>query len=149
MARSGVNLGYHTQVAQEDAMPHPMIVQDVRFVQYVQAFSAVFSLPQWKYFVTVLLGLLHCDERRTLSALLRHIAVRVTIFGLCHFLRSAPWSVDALTAVRQAYFYAKRIGRDCWTGSLSRSRLAQPAMSCVRLCSRLCDCKICKTTDNG
>ena len=88
-------------------MPHPMIVQDARLVQYVQAFSTVFSLPQWKYFVTVLLGLLHCDERRTLSALLRHIAVRVTIFGLCHFLRSAPWSVDALTAVRRARFYAQ------------------------------------------
>jgi len=84
-----------------------MIVQDARLVQYVQAFSAVFSLPQWKYFVTVLLGLLHCDERRTLSALLRHIAARVTIFGLCYFLRSAPWPVDALTAVRQAYFYSQ------------------------------------------
>jgi len=84
-----------------------MIVQDVRFVQYAQIFSAVFSLPQWKYFVTVLLGLLHCDERRTLSALLRHIAARVTIFGLCYFLRSASWSVEALTAVRQAHFYAQ------------------------------------------
>jgi len=88
-------------------MLHPMIVQDARLVQYAQAFSAVFSLPQWKYLVTVLLGLLHCDERRTLSVLLRHIAVRVTIFGLCHFLRSAPWSVEALTAVRRARFYAQ------------------------------------------
>ena len=88
-------------------MPHPMIVQDARLVQYMQAFSAVFTLPQWKYFVTVLLGVLHCDERRTLSALLRHVAVKVTIFGLCYFLRKAPWSVDALTAVRQAYFYAQ------------------------------------------
>ena len=61
---------------------------------------SVFSLPQWKYFVTVLLGLLHCDERRTLSALLRHVAVGVTVFGLCYFLRVAPWSLDQLTAVR-------------------------------------------------
>jgi hypothetical protein len=88
-------------------MPHLMIVQDARLVQYMQAFSAVFTLPQWKYFVTVLLGLVHCDERRTLSALLRHVAVKVTIFGLCYFLRKAPWSVDALTTVRQAYFYAQ------------------------------------------
>ena len=88
-------------------MPHLMIVQDARLVQYMQAFSAVFTLPQWKYFVTVLLGVLHCDERRTLSALLRHVAVKVTIFGLCYFLRKAPWSVDALTAVRQDYFYAQ------------------------------------------
>jgi hypothetical protein len=55
--------------------------------------------------LTVLLGRVHCDERHTLSALLRHVAVNVTIFGLCFFLRTAPWSVDDLTAVRQAHFY--------------------------------------------
>jgi len=86
-------------------MPQPVYIQDPRLTQYMLLFSGVFSLPQWKYFVTVLLGLLHCDERRTLSALLRHLAVGVTIFGLCHFLRIAPWSVDKLTAVRQAHFY--------------------------------------------
>jgi hypothetical protein len=86
-------------------MPQPVHIQDARLAQYLQLFSPVFSLPQWKYFVTVLLGLLHCDERRTLSALLRHVAVSMTIFGLCSFLRVAPWSVDELTTVRQAYFY--------------------------------------------
>ena len=88
-------------------MPQPIHIQDARLAQYLRVFSGVFSLPQWKYFVTVLLGLLHCDERRTLSALLRHVAVSVTIFGLCYFLRAAPWSVDELTAVRQAYFYTQ------------------------------------------
>jgi len=88
-------------------MPQPINIRDARLAQYMQLFSSVFSLPQWKYFVTVLLGLLHCDERRTLSALLRHMAVKVTIFGLCHFLRKAPWSVDELTAVRQTHFYAQ------------------------------------------
>jgi hypothetical protein len=57
----------------------------------------VFSLPQWKYFVIVLLGLVHWDERRTLSAVLRHVAVDVTIFGVCDFLQWDPWSVDART----------------------------------------------------
>jgi hypothetical protein len=71
-------------------MPQPVHIRDVRLTQYLRRFSHVFSLPQWKYFVTVLLGLLHCDERRSLSALLRHVAVGVTIFGLCHFLRAAP-----------------------------------------------------------
>ncbi len=70
------------------------------------------ACPQWKYFVAVLLGLLHCDERRTLSALLRHVAAGVTIFGLCHFLRVAPWSVDELTAVRNPFFYPIQ-----WDGS--------------------------------
>ena len=86
-------------------MPQPINIQDARLAQYLKLFSSVFSLPQWKYFVTVLLGLLHCDERRTLSALLRHVAVGVTVFGLCYFLRVAPWSLDQLTAVRQAHFY--------------------------------------------
>ncbi|MCX7855739.1 MAG: hypothetical protein N2556_07165, partial [Anaerolineae bacterium] len=86
-------------------MPQPVHIRDGRLTQYLRRFSGVFTLPQWKYFVTVLMGLLHCDERRSLSALLRHVVARVTIFGLCHFLRAAPWSVDQLTAVRQAYFY--------------------------------------------
>ena len=86
-------------------MPQPIQLLDKRLARYIRLFSKVFSVPQWKYFVTVLLGLLHCDERRTLSALLRHIAARVTIFGLAHFFREAPWSVAALTTVRRTYFY--------------------------------------------
>jgi hypothetical protein len=88
-------------------MPQPINLQDVRFAQYLQLFSGVFSLPQWKYFVIVLLGLLHCDERHTLSALLRQVAVKMTIFGLCYFLRTANWSVDELTRVRQSHFYVQ------------------------------------------
>jgi hypothetical protein len=86
-------------------MPQPIRLCDARLAQYLRLFSRKFSLPQWKYFVTVLLGLVHCDERHTLSALLRHVAADVTTFGLCFFLRTAPWSIDDLTAVRQAHFY--------------------------------------------
>jgi hypothetical protein len=86
-------------------MPQLVHIRDSQLTQYLRLFCSVFSLPQWKHFVTVLLGLVHCDERRSLSALLRHIAVGVTIFGACHFLRAAPWSVDDLTAVRQTLFY--------------------------------------------
>jgi hypothetical protein len=86
-------------------MAQPIHLCDARLAQYLRLFSDKFSLPQWKYFVTVLLGLVQCDERRTLSALLRHVAVNVTICGLSFFLRTAPWSVDDLTTVRQAYFY--------------------------------------------
>jgi hypothetical protein len=97
-------LGY-IQAVPEDTMPQPIHLCDARLAQYLRLFSGKFSLPQWKYFVTVLPGLVHCDERHTLSALLRHVAVNVTIFGPCFFLRTAPWSVDDLTAVRQAHFY--------------------------------------------
>ena len=39
-------------------MPQPIHIQDARLAQYMQLFSGVFTLLQWKYFVTVLLGLL-------------------------------------------------------------------------------------------
>jgi hypothetical protein len=48
-------------------MPQAIHLCDVRLAQYLRLFSGKFSLPQWKYFVTVLLGLVHCDERHTLS----------------------------------------------------------------------------------
>lgn len=98
------NIGQISIVA-EETIPQPIHIRNVRLTQYLRLFSSVFNLPQWKYFVTVLLGLLHCDERRSLSALLRHVVAGVTIFGVCRFLRVAPWSVDQLTTVRQAYFY--------------------------------------------
>ena len=49
-------------------MAQPVRLQDARLTQYLQLFSGVFTLPQWKYFVTVLLGLVQCDERHTLPA---------------------------------------------------------------------------------
>ncbi len=108
-------------------------------------FSDVFSLPQWKYFVTVLLGLVHCDERRTPSALLRHMAVGVTIFGLCYFLRVAPWSVDELTAVRQAHFYeqvaplvAEAHAEQRARRSRRRGRPVWPPSSCHRAPTLTC-----------
>jgi hypothetical protein len=94
-----------TKIEEESMIAQPVQLQDKRLKAYLRLFSTVFSLPQWKYFVTILLGLLHCDERRTLSALLRSLAVKMTIFGLCYFLRKASGSVDELAVVRQRQFY--------------------------------------------
>ena len=88
-------------------MPQPIIAQDATLRQFGQSFAPAFSLPQWKYFVTVLLGLLHCDAAHTLCGLLRQVAVAVTVSGLSRFLAQAPWSVEALTALRQARFEAQ------------------------------------------
>jgi len=85
----------------------PFIAQDTSLRQFAQSLCAVFSLPQWQYFVTVLLGLLQCDERHTLTGLLRQVAVQVTVSGLSRFLKSAPWSLGDLTAARQARFEAR------------------------------------------
>jgi hypothetical protein len=88
-------------------MAQPFIAQEPSLRHFAQSLCAVFSLPQWQYFVTVLLGLLHCDERRTLTGLLRQVAVRVSLSGLSRFLKRAPWSVEDLTAARQARFQAR------------------------------------------
>lgn len=87
-------------------MAHNVVLQVVSLRQYMRAVGAVFSLPQWKYFVTVLLGLLNCDETRTLSGILRQVAVKRTLSGLSRFLKCAPWSIQALTAGRQRHFNA-------------------------------------------
>jgi hypothetical protein len=85
-------------------MAQPVIVQESSLRQFSAALVSVFSLPQWKYFVTVLLGLLHCDGSRTLSGVLRQVACAVTLSGLSRFLSEAPWSAQALTLARQRRF---------------------------------------------
>ena len=81
-------------------MAQPVIVQDATLRQFARSLAGVFSLPQWKYFVIVLLGLLHGDAAHALSGILRQVAIRATVSGLSRFLKSAPWSVAALTAAR-------------------------------------------------
>ncbi len=88
-------------------MAQPVIVQDATLCQFARSLAGVFSLPQWKYFVIVLLGLLHGDAAHTLSGILRQVAIRATVSGLSRFLKSAPWSVAALTAGREARFKAQ------------------------------------------
>jgi len=85
-------------------MAQPVIVQEPSLRQFSAGLVSVFSLPQWKYFVTVLVGLLHCDGSRTLSGILRQVACAVTLSGLSRFLSEAPWSVPALTLARQQRF---------------------------------------------
>ena len=95
-------------------MPQPIHIQDTRLARYMRLFRHVFSLPQWKYFVTVLLGLLHCDERRTLSALLRHIVVKVTIEEVTTFEPPPDTHTHLLI---DSWYMAKRIWRAArWRG---------------------------------
>jgi len=77
-------------------MAQLIILQDATFRNYVEAFRSKFSAPQWKYFVTILMGLLHQDGAKTLSGLLREVAVVVTMSGLSRFLISSAWSVTSL-----------------------------------------------------
>ena len=88
-------------------MAQPIIIQEVTLRNYLQAFRAVFSVPQWKYFVTVLMGLIRCQDSRTLSGMLREVAIVVTVSGLSRFLISPAWSVEEVTKARYAFFWAE------------------------------------------
>jgi len=88
-------------------MAHPIIIQDSSLRNYLKAFQPVFGIPQWKYFVTVLMGLIHCQASRTLSGLLREVSVVATASGLSRFLISPAWNGDELAKARYAFFCAE------------------------------------------
>lgn len=52
-------------------MPKPIVCLSEQLRQYLELFRSCFSKPQWKYFVIVLLGLIECEERKTMTGLLR------------------------------------------------------------------------------
>jgi len=88
-------------------MAQPIIIQDAALCNYLQAFRDTFSTPQLKYFVTVLMGLIHCQASRTLSGLLRVVAGGMTVGGLSRFLISPAWSIGSVDRARYAFFCAE------------------------------------------
>ena len=70
----------------------PIICMDGRLRPFAAGFRSCFSKPQYRYFEIVLLALLLCQEAKTLTGLLRQVAVQVTLSGLSRFLATAPWS---------------------------------------------------------
>ena len=74
----------------------PGICMDGRLRDFAATFRACFSKPQDRYFEIVLVALLLCQEAKTLAALLRPVAVQVTLSGLSRFLAKAPWSTAEL-----------------------------------------------------
>ena len=87
------------------AMPIPMICRDERLGQFAAAFRGCFSKPQARYCEIVLLALLLCQERHTLSGVRRQIAERLSVAGLSRFLSTAPWSAMAVTATWMTRFH--------------------------------------------
>ncbi len=77
-------------------MPLPIICASDALCQYLALFRAVFSKPQWQYFVTVLRALLQSEDRRTLSGLLRRVVATVSLAGLSRFFARAPWDETCL-----------------------------------------------------
>ncbi|MGB9640874.1 MAG: hypothetical protein ACPL4H_08155 [Anaerolineales bacterium] len=85
-------------------MPIPIVCLSEQLSQYTNAFHSCFSNRQWKHFVTVLLGLIECEERKTLFGLLRKIGERINLSGLSRFLSKWSWFTNKVTKTWQSHF---------------------------------------------
>lgn len=85
-------------------MPMPIVCLDARLRQFVLTFRGCFSLPQMQYFVIVLLGLMLCQEHRTVTGLQRQVSEARSLSGLSRFFNEAPWSADSVAQTWLAYF---------------------------------------------
>ena len=65
----------------------PSICLDDQLANYLEQFRSCFSKPQYKYFVTILLGLLLCQSGFTLTGILRQVSQDVTLSGIGHRIR--------------------------------------------------------------
>ncbi len=72
-------------------MPHPIVCQDERLRKSLQTFQALFSRPQYKHFVTVLMGLLLGQSGHTLSHIHRAVSSKKSLASLSRFFSEAPW----------------------------------------------------------
>src|SRR6266700_1797970 len=88
-------------------MPVPIICLDDQVRHFAQRFRQGLSKPQYQYLVTVLLGLMECEGRRTLSGVLREVGQSPSLSGLSRFLAVAPWSCEAVGASWQRHFRAE------------------------------------------
>ena len=91
-------------------MPKPIVCLSSELRQYMESFRACFSRRQWKYFVIVLLGLVECDERKTLSGLRRVVAAESSLCGLSRFLSKWKWEPEQVAQVWQQRFRVRRSG---------------------------------------
>lgn len=105
-------------------MPKPMICLSDVLRKYLELFRSCFSRRQWKYFVTVLLGLVECEGRRTLRGLLQAVWDQVSLSGLSRFLSRWPWSPLELVHVWLADFRATM--QDLVCAEHARQRAARP-----------------------
>ncbi len=72
-------------------MPKPIVCVSEQLRQYAEIFRGCFSKRQWKYFVTVLLGLIECEERKTMTGILRVVGEPISLCGLSRFLNKCRW----------------------------------------------------------
>ena len=79
-------------------MPKPIVCLSEVLRQFLEAFRPCFSRRQWKYFVTVLLGLIEQEGRSTLTGFRACIGEPISLSGLSRFLGHWPWSPRQVVA---------------------------------------------------
>jgi hypothetical protein len=89
-------------------MPVPIVCLDAGVRQWLETFRACLSKPQYQHFVTVLLGLLLCQETHTLTGLLRQVAGAPSVASVSRFLAQAPWQPERLAHLWWDRFRAQR-----------------------------------------
>jgi hypothetical protein len=83
----------------------PIVCLNERLSHYLGLFREVFSVPQYKYFVTILLGLMLCQSgNQTLSGLLEQTDSQVSLSGTSRFMGQAPWQMQDLANMWQEQF---------------------------------------------
>lgn len=86
-------------------MPKPIVCISAALCQFCEAFRTCFSKRQWKYFVIVLLGLIECEQRRTLSGLLANIGEQVSLCGLSRFFNRWDWRMEEVARIWLGRFH--------------------------------------------
>lgn len=105
-------------------MPTPIICLADPLRHFAAAFRGCFTKRQWKYFVIVLLALIQCEARHTLTALVRAVGEPVSLSGLSRFLGRWPWSPDTLAATWLARFRSQMA--EAVAAEHQRQRAARP-----------------------
>lgn len=100
----------------------PIACLDQRLRCYLDSFRDCFSQPQYKYFVTILLGLMLCQSSQTLSGLLESVNSGVSLSGTSRFLGQAPWSAGDLANHWQKLFRQEMTGAVATEHQRLRSR---------------------------
>ena len=85
-------------------MPVPIICASEALCQFALLFSLVFTQPQRKYLVTVLLALIQSEDRRTLTGRLRKVLAPFSLAGLSRFFAKSAWSETLLGQLWLAHF---------------------------------------------
>jgi len=88
-------------------MPQPLLCLDEEVRHVAERCRSQFTKPQEQDVGTVLLGLMECEGKRTVSALLREGGASSSVSGLSRCFAVAPWNADALVKSWQRHVRAE------------------------------------------